>query len=59
MLEAGSELLYLHSGAWVPEEERGVRWDDPELAIAWPLAITELSDRDRSLPLMSDISPSL
>ena len=59
VLEAGSELLYLHSGAWVPEEERGVRWDDPELAIAWPLATTELSDRDRSLPLMSDISPTL
>ena len=59
VLEAGSELLYLHSGAWVPQEERGVRWDDPELAIAWPLATTELSDRDRSLPLMSDISPTL
>ena len=46
-------------GRWVPEEERGVRWDDPELAIEWPLATTELSDRDRSLPLMSDISPTL
>ena len=59
VLEAGSELLYLHSGAWVPEVETGVRWDDPELAIAWPLAITELSDRDRSLPLMSDTCPTL
>ena len=59
VLEAGSELLYLHSGAWVPEAEMGVRWDDPQLAIAWPLAITELSDRDRSLPFMSDIHPTL
>ena len=59
VLEAGSELLYLHSGVWVPEVERGVRWDDPELAIAWPLASTELSDRDRSLPLMSDIPLTL
>lgn len=52
VLEPGSELLYLHSGAWVPEAETGVRWDDPTLAIAWPLAATELSQRDRALPLL-------
>ena len=51
--EPGSELLYLHSGAWVPEAEIGVRWDDPQLAIDWPLPVTEMSDRDRALPLLS------
>ena len=50
VLEPGSELLYLHSGAWVPEAETGVRWDDPQLAIDWPLPACELSERDRSLP---------
>jgi dTDP-4-dehydrorhamnose 3,5-epimerase len=54
VLEAGSELLYLHSGAWVPEAETGVRWDDPRLAITWPLSLTELSKRDCSLPLLPD-----
>jgi dTDP-4-dehydrorhamnose 3,5-epimerase len=49
-LEPGSELLYLHSSAWVPEAETGVRWDDPQLAIDWPLPAGELSERDRSLP---------
>jgi dTDP-4-dehydrorhamnose 3,5-epimerase len=52
VLEAGSELLYLHSGAWVPEAETGVRWDDPQLGIAWPLPAAYLSDRDRSLPIL-------
>jgi dTDP-4-dehydrorhamnose 3,5-epimerase len=52
VLEPGSELLYLHSGAWVPEAETGVRWDDPQLAITWPLSVTDLSDRDRSLPFL-------
>lgn len=52
VLEPSSELLYLHSGAWVPEAETGVRWDDPRLAIAWPLSPTELSKRDCSLPLL-------
>ena len=54
VLEPGSELLYLHSGAWVREAETGVRWHDPRLAVAWPLPPTELSERDRNLPLLSD-----
>ncbi|WP_255003121.1 dTDP-4-dehydrorhamnose 3,5-epimerase family protein [Cyanobium sp. HWJ4-Hawea] len=32
VLEASSELLYLHSGAWVPEAETGLRFDDAQLA---------------------------
>ena len=55
VLEPGSELLYLHSGAWVPEAESGVRWDDPQLAITWPLLPKGLSERDRSLPLLSQL----
>jgi dTDP-4-dehydrorhamnose 3,5-epimerase len=54
VLEPGSELLYLHSGAWVPEAETGVRWDDPTLAIAWPLPVAGLSDRDRNLSFLAD-----
>ena len=54
VLEPGSELLYLHSGAWVPEAETGVRWDDPTLEIAWPLPAVGLSDRDLNLPLFAD-----
>jgi len=51
-LEPGSELLYLHSGAWVPEAETGIRVDDPKLAISWPLPPLALSERDLSLPLL-------
>lgn len=50
VLEPGSELLYLHSGAWVPEAETGVRFDDSRLAIAWPLPAQGLSARDLALP---------
>ena len=56
VLEPGSELLYLHSGAWVPEAETGVRFDDPALAIAWPLPPQGLSDRDLVLPLLESLS---
>ena len=57
VLDPGSDLLYLHSGPWVPGVDKGVRWDDPQLGICWPLPPTELSDRDRSLPLLSEIPP--
>lgn len=54
-LEPGSELLYLHSGAWVPEAETGVRFDDPQLAISWPLPPLGLSERDLGLPLLESL----
>jgi dTDP-4-dehydrorhamnose 3,5-epimerase len=52
VLEPASELLYLHSGKWIPEAETGVRWDDPQLAITWPLPLNGLSERDHTLPLL-------
>lgn len=45
-------LIYQHSDYYAPEAEGGVRFDDPDLAIRWPLAIATVSDRDRSLPLI-------
>jgi dTDP-4-dehydrorhamnose 3,5-epimerase len=54
-LEPGSELLYLHSGAWVPEAETGVRFNDPQLAIPWPLPPLGLSERDLALPLLESL----
>ena len=55
VLEPGSELLYLHSGTWVPEAETGVRCNDPQLAIPWPLPPTDLSERDLGLPLLESL----
>lgn len=48
VLETGSELLYLHTAFYKPEAEGGVRYDDPELSIAWPLPVTDISARDSS-----------
>ena len=47
------ELIYLHNKAYRPEAEAGVRFDDPELEINWPLPIEVCSERDRSHPLIS------
>jgi dTDP-4-dehydrorhamnose 3,5-epimerase len=54
VLEVGSELLYLHTAFYKPETEGGVRYDDPELAIAWPLPVTDISVRDASHVYMNN-----
>jgi dTDP-4-dehydrorhamnose 3,5-epimerase len=55
-LTDGAELDYLISEAYRPELARGVRWDDPALAIAWPDCPERIvSERDRSFP---DLRPA-
>lgn len=46
-LSENCELIYLHTAAYQPESEGALNVADPELGIAWPLAVTELSERDR------------
>jgi dTDP-4-dehydrorhamnose 3,5-epimerase len=45
-----AEALYLVSAAYSPEHERGLRWDDPTFAIAWPLPAAHISDKDLAWP---------
>jgi dTDP-4-dehydrorhamnose 3,5-epimerase len=47
-----SEVLYQMSEYYHPELARGVRWNDPVLAIDWPLKQPILSERDQRLPLI-------
>jgi len=42
-----ADFLYKATDYWAPEHERCIRWDDPELAIPWPLAGTPtVSEKD-------------
>lgn len=52
VLEAYSELLYLHTYYYTPEAEGGLAHDDPCVKISWPLSVTDLSARDSSYPLL-------
>ena len=49
-----TELFYQMSAPYRAESARGIRWDDPDVAIAWPLAVTAVSERDRALPLLRE-----
>lgn len=45
-----AEVLYLMGAFFEPSASAGLRFDDPALAIAWPLPVSVISDRDRALP---------
>lgn len=42
------EVFYMVTAPYTPETERGVRYDDPQFGIEWPLDVTEISEKDRS-----------
>jgi dTDP-4-dehydrorhamnose 3,5-epimerase len=48
------ELIYHHSAFYSPELERGLRFDDVALSIAWPLPVGPVSPKDQSCPLIGD-----
>jgi dTDP-4-dehydrorhamnose 3,5-epimerase len=47
-------LLYKCTAEYDKASEAGIRWDDPELAIPWPLRPAAVSDKDAVLPFFED-----
>jgi len=45
-------LLYKCTSEYDPQADAGVRWDDPDIAIPWPVDRPVLSEKDHSLPLL-------
>ena len=59
-LEPDTEVVYKVTEYYAPECDRGLAWDDPDLAIAWPVtpATATLSDKDRKHPQLKDLGPA-
>jgi dTDP-4-dehydrorhamnose 3,5-epimerase len=53
------EMTYLMSQRYIPGAEAGLRYDDPALAIAWPLPASVVADKDRTWPLVQSASASI
>ena len=51
---AEAVVLYKCTAEYEPAAERGIRWDDPELGIAWPFRPELVSARDAALPSLRD-----
>lgn len=58
-LEENTEVLYKTDNFYSAEQDRGIQWNDPTIAIAWPTEQPTLSDKDRSLPKLVDIQPMI
>lgn len=54
-LVANSEVLYSVSEFYTPNAEQGLHYDDPLLGIEWPLAVSEISAKDQSWPLLESV----
>lgn len=50
-------FTYLCTAPYDRASDNSLRWDDPRLAIDWPLAEVTLSARDAAAPLLADIAP--
>jgi dTDP-4-dehydrorhamnose 3,5-epimerase len=60
-LEDETHFLYKTSDYYARDCERALRWDDPTLAIAWPLPADQaplLAAKDAAAPLLADVSRS-
>jgi dTDP-4-dehydrorhamnose 3,5-epimerase len=57
-----SELADVHyklSSLYDPATEAGIAWDDPDVAVEWPISDPDTSERDRSAPRLAEIADSL
>jgi dTDP-4-dehydrorhamnose 3,5-epimerase len=68
-LSEQAEVLYKTTDFWSRDCERAIRWDDPEVAIAWPLEallagmpaleVPQLSAKDAVAPLLAELRVEL
>ncbi|MHB1085585.1 MAG: dTDP-4-dehydrorhamnose 3,5-epimerase [Thiobacillus sp.] len=50
-----ADFLYKTTAYYAPEWDRGIRWDDPQIGVQWPLeGEPTLSDKDRVQPVLKD-----
>ena len=61
VLSEVADVMYKQSGYYADTTERGIAYNDPEVAIEWPLPTAELipSERDASAPRLSEIAAEL
>jgi dTDP-4-dehydrorhamnose 3,5-epimerase len=53
-------VIYKVTDYWAPACERGIAWNDPNLAIDWGISAADvtMADKDRTHPRLADLEPA-
>jgi dTDP-4-dehydrorhamnose 3,5-epimerase len=51
-------FAYKCTAPYRPQYDHGIRWDDPDIGIAWPVTNPTLSGKDRDAPVLADLPPA-
>jgi len=54
-----ADVIYKCTDVYSPQGERTIRWDDPALAIAWPVPEPLLSEKDAAAPTLAEMGDDL
>lgn len=54
VMSEGADFFYKVSDEFSPECDSGINWNDPEIAIKWPVSDPILSEKDLALPLLKE-----
>lgn len=55
VLSETAEIEYKCSAVYAPEDEIAIAWNDPQIAVPWPVEAPTLSDRDRAAPPLREL----
>ncbi len=59
VLSEVADVHYKLSSTYAPETEAGIAWDDPQVAVEWPVAEPQVSQRDATAPRLAEIADDL
>lgn len=54
-LTDNAEVHYMLTQVYSPQHARGIKFDDPDIGIVWPLPVTVVSARDEKSPTLKDL----
>ncbi|MCK5529360.1 MAG: dTDP-4-dehydrorhamnose 3,5-epimerase [Kiritimatiellae bacterium] len=59
VLSEKADVIYKCTDTYSPDSDRGILWSDPAIGIEWPTLSSIISDKDKELPLLSEIPGNL
>jgi dTDP-4-dehydrorhamnose 3,5-epimerase len=58
VLSDSADFVYKCTNLYAPDDERGILWNDSDIAIEWPLVEPRLSDKDQRFQRLRDVPPA-